>query len=280
MNLSSLSDQELYSRARQFGQNALKWRQKFIGLLPEVNRRRLYEKKGFESIFVFAKKLGGLSEEHVRRVLNLEKRFEARPILHTMLVEGEASVNKLARVASVVTEETEEEWAKRVRVFSQNAIEAIIRDEKALNKPKNELESVRTHSSQDGSGLKFSEELTQKLLDLQKKGFDINELLLGLLNQREEAITNEKKEVAKGMESTSSRYIPVKVEEVVYKEYGNKCSIRTCQRSSETLHHTQRFALSRTHDPHYLAPLCRAHHEIAHAIDRNVWKRRQAALRC
>ncbi|MBI5753601.1 hypothetical protein HZA40_00465, partial [Candidatus Peregrinibacteria bacterium] len=73
--LCNLTDQNLYQLCKNYGQQALHWRQKFIGLLPEVNRRKLYEKKGFGSIFEFAKKLAGLSEEQVKLTLNLEKRF-------------------------------------------------------------------------------------------------------------------------------------------------------------------------------------------------------------
>ncbi len=56
--LSPLTDEQLYKKAKFYGRNALLWRQKFIGLLPEVQRRRLYEKKNFGSIFEFAFKLG------------------------------------------------------------------------------------------------------------------------------------------------------------------------------------------------------------------------------
>ena len=49
--VSSLSDKELYRKCQYYGTAARAWRQKFIGLLPEVNRRRLYEKKGFDTIF-------------------------------------------------------------------------------------------------------------------------------------------------------------------------------------------------------------------------------------
>ena len=42
---SSLSDKELYRKCQYYGTAARMWRQKFIGLLPEVNKRRLYEKK-------------------------------------------------------------------------------------------------------------------------------------------------------------------------------------------------------------------------------------------
>lgn len=66
--ITQLTDQELYRKAKLYGKNALLWRRKFMGLLPEVERRRLYEKKGFGSVFEFSFKLAGLSEEQVRRV--------------------------------------------------------------------------------------------------------------------------------------------------------------------------------------------------------------------
>jgi len=86
-----------------------------VGLLPEVSKRRLWEKKGFGSIFEFAAKLAGLSQEQVRLALNLERRFSGLPVLKGLLVEGEVSLNKLARVVSIATVENEGELAEKVR---------------------------------------------------------------------------------------------------------------------------------------------------------------------
>ncbi|MBI4994924.1 hypothetical protein HZC21_04765, partial [Candidatus Peregrinibacteria bacterium] len=98
-----LTDEKLYELCKKYGMAARLWRQKFIGLLPEVNRRRLYERKGFSSIFEFAAKLCGLSKEQVYLTLNLEKRFEDKPVLKRMLENGEASINKLTRIVSIAT---------------------------------------------------------------------------------------------------------------------------------------------------------------------------------
>ena len=98
-----MTDEKLYELAKLYGRNALVWRQKFMGLLPEVERRKLYARKGCGSIFEFAYKLAGLSEQQVRTALNLEKRFESLPALKALLVEGEVSVSKLVRVASIAT---------------------------------------------------------------------------------------------------------------------------------------------------------------------------------
>ncbi len=260
-----MTDQELYEKAIMYGRNALLWRQKFMGLLPEVERRKLYEKKGFGSTFEFAFKLAGLSEEQVRRVLNLERKFADLPVLKELLVEGEVSVNKLARVASIATVENERELAEAVQVLPQKALETLVRDEVG---PK----SVRAHN------LELSNEVTEKLLELQEKGLDVNEILLKLLQKREEEIADEKAAIAKDLKETESRYVAVRTKKVLYEENGTKCSIPTCKRPAEQLHHTQTFALSKRHDPHFLAPLCKDHHLIAHSINVKVQENRAKAV--
>ena len=98
-----MNDKELLEKAIYFGKNALDWKRKFTGLLPEIHKRKLYEKKNCSSIFEFAAKFCGLSNDQVRLALNLEERFESMPKLHEALVTGEVSINKLARVVSIAT---------------------------------------------------------------------------------------------------------------------------------------------------------------------------------
>jgi predicted CopG family antitoxin len=259
------SDEKLYSAARNYGKNALFWRAKFIGLLPEVDQRNLWEKKNFESIFVFAKKLAGLSEGQVRRVLNLERRFENYPCLRNLLINGELSVNKLARVASIATLENEEELAGRVKLLSKRAIEVFVRDQK----------SVPGHTCARQT-FELSDEVQDRLLKIKAKGLDVNEVLLELLDRREKEISEEKEVIVKNLKLTHSRYIPAKIRRIVRKEHGSVCSIPNCSKPSAHLHHSQLFSLSKIHDPRYLAPLCKEHHEIAHTINLKVQKHRSA----
>ncbi len=46
--------------------------------------------------------------------------------------------------------------------------------------------------------------------------------------------------------------------------------LSSLQGQGAEIHHTQRFSLASTHDPHYLAPLCKEHHQLAHAVDLKV----------
>lgn len=263
-----MSDEKLYELCKLYGERARLWRQKFAGLLPEVFRRRLYEKKGFGSIYEFAAKLAGMSERQVDVVLNLEKKFEDKPVLKNMLETGEVSINKLARVASIATTENENFWSTQVKLLPNRALEILVRDEQSAGN-----ENLHVHHANDKTEtaqvLQLSSEVQQKLLELQNKGIDINTLLLEFLEKRELEIAQKKEELSarSSRGEATSRYIPVKIRKLLKQEHGEKCSIKTCTHPAEQIHHSQRYALSKTHDPHYLAPLCKNHHKIAHSID-------------
>jgi len=302
--VETISDSDLYLQCKKYGAQTLEARRKFEGLLPEVNKRRLYEQKGFNSIFEFAAKLAGLNKEQVQRVLQLEKKFEDKPVLKEALVNGDVSFNKLARIASIATRENQEELVEKARILPKSALDVFVKDvrngmhdDQYVNRNQNgfidtinEDNSVSGHrSGQDLDLMRtLSEDVKSKLIELKDKGIDINQLLLELLQKREEEIAEEKeklarKEVEKSKPNTPvqmcensanmqtnkkpSRYINVRIKQLLQKEHGTKCTIPNCNKPSRTVHHTQRFALSKTHDPRFLAPLCKEHHQIAHSID-------------
>lgn len=271
----NMTDEKLFQMCQQYGRNALLWRQKFIGLLPEVNKRRLYEKKGFESIFVFAKKLAGLSEEQVRNALNLSKKFEDKPALKSLLENGEVSINKLIRVSSVVTQENEEFWASQVQLLPKSALETLVKNERKTENQNDLQEPLLIDEELPGQLPNFQKILElnlnpqnlDELLELQEKGIDINELIAEMLVHRKAKIAQEKEDIAKTIQPAKSRYISVQIKNLLQKEYGDKCSIKGCNKSKKDIHHAQRYGLAKTHDPHYLAQLCEEHHQIAHSID-------------
>ena len=121
-----LTDPELYALCKKWGAEALEARRKFVGLLPEVNVRRLYERRGYSSIYHFAAVLGGVGRRLVDDVLRLEKRFEAMPKLHAALVNGEIGLSKLSRVASIVNVENEAEICEKIMTLSRRAVEVMV----------------------------------------------------------------------------------------------------------------------------------------------------------
>lgn len=271
--MENISDGELWGRAVQYGEAARRWRQKFLGLLPEIARRELWRVHGFESVFVFAFKVGGVSENHVKRVLSLEQNMQDKPILHRMLIHGEVSVNKMARVGGIATKENQEALAAKVQTLSLSTLKVFVQDYKAVV----DHQSTSRLSLPDASQLGLSEETIEQLLILKQKGFELNALLQELLKKREEEIYQAKEAITKEQTQVSgkfpSRYIPAKIKSIIKQTYGTKCAISNCHNPSQEVHHTARYSLLKqtspyaVHNPNFLAPLCKQHHQIAHSID-------------
>ncbi len=154
-------------------------------------------KEGCSSVIEFAKMVGGVSEEQVRTVIRVKEAFAETPRLQELLTSGAVSVNKLARVISVVTPENEAFLVNQVQMLSQGSLEVLVRD------IKHDKVSLRT---QNAALLNIPETMqvsvtlnatvAERLQSLENKGIDINQLLAELLDQRERAIKQEKDEIA------------------------------------------------------------------------------------
>lgn len=285
METATLSDQELFNLCRKYGSQALEARRKFIGLLPEVNRRKLYEQKGFTSIFHFAAVLAGVSEEQVSKVIMREKQFANMPAMKNLLVTGQVSMSKINAVASIVTPENDSSIAQKTADLPRAALETYVRDIKIESQFPGELKLQQ--SSLIVKEPNLSPEIKLQLVELQEKGIDINDLIAQALARREQEILADKDRLAEKAEQKLieqitegkiiTRRIPVETKRLLKKEYGNKCAKPFCPKPAVEIHHTARFSVTETHDPHYMAPLCKQHHQLAHAMDVRVaeerWKR-------
>ncbi|MDP4007628.1 MAG: hypothetical protein Q8P68_00365, partial [Candidatus Peregrinibacteria bacterium] len=142
--------------------------------------------------------------------------------------------------------------------------------------------AVKNGSARKKLQLNLSENTLNQLLELQEKGLKIDELFNEFLQKRNQGIAEEKAEIeqeiaikeqekmANGEEV--SRYVPRKVKEIVKKEFGTKCAVRNCEKNAEQIHRTKRFELTHSHNPYFMAPFCKAHHDIAHSIDERFLK--------
>lgn len=277
--IHKMTDEKILNLCKIYGERARYYRQKFLGLLPEVYRRGLYKKQGCTSIFEFAAKTAGISEEQVSRVLNLEKKLQDKPDLHSALVNGEIGFNKLRRVAAIATAENQKFLLEQIKILPQRAVEIFVRDERrARETDSNPLRSgvvgrvpILEDKSAFEQGLaepKLSFEVKQKLCELQSKGININELILSAIKQREVKIEEEKQHLTEEQENQkTSRHIPVKIQQLVQKEHGTKCAVPTCENIAEEIHHTIPFSILKNHNPHFLKPLCKNHHVIAHGVN-------------
>ena len=323
-NLQKLSDRQLYSICKKWGAAVLEARRKFAGLLPEVQRREIaarekggswLKKRGFFGMYDFAARLAGMSQKQVDEVIRQDKRFKDKPMLRAALVNGEVSVNKLARVVSIATVENQREILGKVEALSKAALDVFMKDYKRENEkldgliePKdgqiglygqNENANIgltegitKTELEHSGQAkpimlpVNLDEDIAKELLEMQSKNIDVNGLLREFLRERKEKIEKEKQEAAeKQMQERddraiigfpAKRYVPVEVRKIIHEEFGDKCSAAGCGKPAENLHHEKGFAKDQCHDPRYLKPMCKGHHELAHAENLKVQKYRMA----
>jgi len=298
-NFKNLSDKELYLICKKWGAAALEARRKFAGLLPEVYSREMTEcgkgrswlkKRGFFSIYEFAAKLAGMSRDQVDLVLRLERRLEDKPILREALVSGKVSANKLARVVSIATAKNQQDILGKVERLSKRALEVFVNDFKnqnGLSETKNEQSSLPGQTFEQNGGVKISqkktsefdleldEDVKNELIEMKKKGINVNQILREFLRDRKKKMQQKKFEVVENqmreredravIGMPANRYVPVEVRKIVINEFGNRCSAPGCDKLAENLHHENGFAIDQCHDPRFLKPLCRGHHELAHA---------------
>ena len=68
--------ENLHTTFKKYGSLALSYRRRCIGMLPEINKLRVYKEKKCGSIYEYAAKFAGISNAQVDTVLRLERKFE------------------------------------------------------------------------------------------------------------------------------------------------------------------------------------------------------------
>jgi len=298
---TNLTDKELYSLCIKYGTNALKWLKRFGGLLPEIYRRRLYRKHGCASIHEFAKKAAGMNERTVDKILNLRRKLEGKPELLRLFESGTQGWSKLEKVAYIATQETDKEWAEKVKILPYHSLAIQVKDYRSKITGAGQAESKNLISQEQQNQLEFQEEnkpflyqeshktfsfpispkLEQKLnifkqnLEKQKKETLCWNEIFEEMARRATAISSKQKQQTiliklcpkcteeKGRK-TKSRPIPTDIKRLIDARFGNTCAFPNCNKAATEYHHIKRHALSKNHNPNNIVPLCKEHHDLAH----------------
>lgn len=63
----------------------------------------------------------------------------------------------------------------------------------------------------------------------------------------------------------TTRYVSIKIQREVERKYRQHCGFPGCRRPASELHHVKRFSIAKRHNVEEIVPLCKIHHELAHA---------------
>ena len=243
----------LHQKFSHYGANAKVWMRKCELLLPEIERNRVWEDEGFGGIFEYAAKLAGMSREKVRDSLRILKKIEDKPEL--MKVAKEKGLRAVRPVCAIAKKEDDKFWAEKADSMSVSTLVTFIKE--VHHKKSGHVTTLipeKVHV-----GMELEPEIAEKLKKL-KGQEDWNSLMKEFLEMREKKLEQEKPETA----VTDSRHIPTKINKYAKAKTNGTCCFPGCLKKADALHHTNRFALSKEHNPDKIKPLCKAHHDLAH----------------
>ncbi|MBI5151965.1 hypothetical protein HZA39_00360 [Candidatus Peregrinibacteria bacterium] len=262
-------EKNLHERFAEYGKNAREWTRKCALLLPEIEKREIWRKRGFSNIYEYARVLAGMSTNAVNDALWVMKKAQDKPEL--IKIAKEKGINSIMPILTIATPETEKFWAEKVREMSVHTLQAYVREFKKADlqaKINGDFRDVPKHSQNQnlfsGKNLRRIEielepEIADQLEKLKGAG-NWNETLKKLLTAYQENLEMKKPAAAQ----TESRYIPIEIKRHATMRTNNTCAFPNCKKPYEILHHTKRFALTHEHNPDSLVPLCKAHEQLAH----------------
>lgn len=118
--------QNLHTQFRFYGKNAREWMRKCVLMLPELDRERVWEKKGYGSLPEYAGRLSGMSKEMVYEGLRVLRAVEGMSeIMKVIEVRG---IGIVRPVLTLLTVENQQFWAEKMRVMSLHTLQMYRRE--------------------------------------------------------------------------------------------------------------------------------------------------------
>lgn len=290
--------ENLHQKFAEYGANAKEWMKKCVLLLPEINKLRIWEKKGFGSIYEYAAKLSGMNRAKVNNSLRILEKIADKPALQKVV--EKKGLNAVTPIVTIADVDNQKFWAEKAMQLTKNELETYVRDfkngriensqsscqessllqiggfprksgngaenaglfkenDKTISASLNVTASIDSPTPTKKILMELSPETASKLEKL-KGDSDWETLMTEFVNAREEKIEQTKPET----KESSSRHVPSKIKRFVLAKYNGRCAFPSCNRPYSELHHAERFFFDNKHDPDTIIPLCASHHSLAH----------------
>ena len=261
---------QLHEEFVAHGANAKMWMRKCALLLPKIEQHRVWDRGEFRSIYEYAAKLAGMTREAVNNSLRILKKVEDMPeIIEVIKLKGISAVKP---IENVVTVESANFWAGKVRIMSKHTLETYVKEmrksggsqrpgtlengEFVLEKAVLDFSGLHTAKIVD---MELAPEVFEKLAKLKGQG-SWNDLMTTMLAERERGLAENKPAAV----AATSRPIPAKIKKHVLARTNGTCAFSGCLKPNQILHHTPRLVLEKMHDPDRIEALCKAHERLAH----------------
>jgi HNH endonuclease len=233
--------------------------------LLELDRRRLYETRGFSSIGDYAMELVGIKPRKAQYLVFIASRLEKLPGIRAAFETGELSWTKAREIVSVATVETESEWLEKARVLSNRDLER----------------EVRHHAGRGSGGFAtVTISMPVEILEMWNDAYELAERLCGTELEKWQVLEPALAEFlgthlptvngsggvsteAPGMDDEKG--LPEPVRNAVLERDGWQCAFPGCtMRKTLDVHHISFRSHGGSDEPANLVCLCRSHHALVH----------------
>ena len=259
-------EKNIHEQFVQLGTAAKEAVRKCALMLPEIMRRGIWKKKGYESIHEYARVFAGMSSAAVDEALRVLNKIQDKPAL--LEVAAMKGVSAVRPVAAIATLETSSFWAEKAKAMSRASLEKYVHEVRRRDRANGHLDVKNEADFLPGKfpeaekvslDVRVSRELAERLEKL-RDGGTWETLFSEFLIYREKVLESEKPETTED----AARYIPAEIVKFILIRSRGICEFGDCRRKYEILHHIQRFALEPVHDPVRMVALCKAHEQIVH----------------
>jgi len=301
MQKLSSEDKTIHDQFTDYGRNAKEWMKKCVFLLPKIEQREIWAKKGFPNIYEYARKLAGMSRNKVNESLRILKITDGFPeIIKVIKQKGIFAVKP---VVNLLTKETELFWAQRTLEMKKSTLETFVKDYKKEHKSAHSSDHHDSDHASDRPGagspqnngsnkpnlfqdgkfevhektapkIQLSMKLGTETFNELKKIKDIedwDDAMKKILKYYQKGIEAEEKQLQEQLNkekpspvTSKSRTIPTAIKNYVKTRSHNICEHPNCKKPGKHIHHTEPFSIRKIHDPDKLLFLCEEHHQIIH----------------
>ncbi len=248
--------------------------------MPDI--MRIIEKRGIAIIRPILLFLTPDNQKSWSEKIKIMSQHTLEMYVHDLKIQQDPSMTKLSSRNNMVADKVPE-----LNIFGERALseKAKFPHQKAIEMadsaelPESKTSDLATAPIKKIFAIELEPYIIEQLEKLNGKDGDWNQLMKELLQTRETTLAQEQQyiqnevpqaggERLNGSDTketlTCSRYIPARIRHFILKRSRGLCEYRTCKRTYEIIHHTQRFALQKIHDPQHMVALCIEHERLAH----------------
>jgi 5-methylcytosine-specific restriction endonuclease McrA len=276
--------QAIHEKAVQCAKNYRKSESELLEILIEVDTKRVFEKLGYPSLFVYCTTALNLTEAQSYALIGVARKSRVIPELKTCIDQGKMHLSNARRIVSVITPENKDLWLGKAMSLPQRALEKEIVKAQPREMTKERVRPVAEDRLELRVGI--SEEIEEKLKRVKEvlsqkrqRPVPLEEALLVMAEEyltRHDPVEKARRRVGVGKVSAiqgNGKRVPLSapIKHAVNFRDGGQCAFtysdgkRCAERQWLQTHHLHAVAQGGKNAIENLVTVCSAHHRFLHA---------------